>query len=110
MVDVSRPEAPRANRRADPRAVLGMVMLSFDGQAAPPSMLERLRSAPAAGVTLYRWRNAGPPAAVRALTASLVEAAGGPLLVAADQEGGQLDTFGDGVTVFPGAMALGATG
>jgi len=110
MVDVSRPEAPRTNRRADPRSVLGMVMLSFDGQVAPPSILERLRSAPAAGVTLYRWRNAGPPASVRALTSSLVEAAGGPLLIAADQEGGQLDTFGDGVTVFPGAMALGATG
>ncbi len=85
-------------------------MLSFDGQEAPAAVLERLRSMPAAGVTLYRWRNAGPPAAVRALTASLEEAAGGPLLIAADQEGGQLDTFGEGVTAFPGAMALGATG
>jgi beta-N-acetylhexosaminidase len=85
-------------------------MLSFDGLEAPRAILERLRSAPAAGFTLYRWRNAGPPAGVRALTASLVEAAGGPLLIAADQEGGQLDTFGDGVTAFPGAMALGATG
>ena len=103
-------EAGRARRPADPRSVLGLVMLSFDGQVAPAAMLRRLRSAPAAGVTLYRWRNAGPPAAVRALTSSLVEAAGGPLLIAVDQEGGQLDTLGDGVTAFPGAMALGATG
>ena len=34
------------------RSVLGLVMLSFDGQVAPAAMLERLRSAPAAGVTL----------------------------------------------------------
>ena len=33
-----------------------------------------------------------------------------PLLIAADQEGGQLNALGDGPTEFAGAMALGAAG
>ena len=94
----------------DPRAVLGLVMLSFDGRSVPASVRERMASAPAAGVTLYRGRNAAAPDVVRALTDDLVAAAGGPLLIAADQEGGQLDAFSDGATAFPGAMALGAVG
>jgi beta-N-acetylhexosaminidase len=94
----------------DPRAVLGLVMLSFDGRSVPASVRERMASAPAAGVTLYRGRNAAAPDAVRALTDDLVAAAGGPLLIAADQEGGQLIGLGDQTTPFPGSMALGATG
>ena len=37
-------------------------------------------------------------------------AAARPLLIAADQEGGQLNALGEGPTAFAGAMALGAAG
>ncbi|HSW41842.1 MAG TPA: glycoside hydrolase family 3 N-terminal domain-containing protein [Patescibacteria group bacterium] len=82
----------------------------------PPWVRRRLAEAPAAGVTLFRHANVASPAQVRALTAALQAAAGGgagerlPLLVAADQEGGQLIALGDGTTPFAGNMALGAAG
>ena len=47
------------------------------------------------------------------MTSSLQNAARAdsrPLLIAADQEGGQLNAMGDGPTAFAGAMALGAAG
>ncbi len=95
--------------------VRGRLMLAFPGLELPPAMERRLREAPAAGITLFRYHNVDTPAQVRALVgaAQAAAAAGGhegPLLVAADQEGGQLVALGDGTTPFPGAMALGATG
>lgn len=94
---------------------LGRLMLAFDGFDLAPSMAARLAGAPAAGVTLFRYRNAAAPAQVRELAAALQRAAAGfdpaapPLLVAADQEGGQLGALG-GATPFAGNMALGAVG
>ncbi len=64
-------------------------------------------------MTLFRVHNIVDPPQIRGLTAAIQEArpAGAPpLLVAADQEGGQLVGLGDGTTQFAGAMALGATG
>ena len=64
-------------------------------------------------MTLFRLHNVVDPSQVRRLTAAIQAArpAGAPpLLVAADQEGGQLIGLGDGTTPFAGAMALGATG
>ena len=65
-------------------------------------------------MTLFRaHHNVVDPAQIRRLTAAIQGArpAGAPpLLVAADQEGGQLVGLGDGTTQFAGAMALGATG
>lgn len=103
---------------ADPRA---LVMLAFDGPTVPDELRARLAEAPAAGVTLFRHGNVRDPGQVRALTDELQAAAGaagpdaaGPgapsLLVAADQEGGQLVALGDQTTQFAGAMALGAAG
>ena len=100
--------------------VLGRVMLAFDGQELPAAVGDRLRAAPAAGVTLFRFSNVDSPRQVRSLT-DAIQAAGrdgpaavgrspAPLLVAADQEGGQLNALGDGTTPFAGNMALGATG
>ena len=66
-------------------------------------------------MTLFRFFNSGSPAQVRELTAAVQRAASAfdpsapPLLIAADQEGGQLDALG-GATPFPGNMALGAAG
>ena len=89
-------------------AVLGRVMLAFEGFSVPGAVVDRLRAAPAAGFTLFRAFNVESPAQVRALTASLQEAAGGGLLIAADQEAGQLIALGEGSTPFAGNMALGA--
>ena len=96
--------------------VLGRLMLAFRGTRVPPWLRRRLAEAPAAGVTLFRHANVASPAQVRALTAALQAAVARgpgeplPLLVAADQEGGQLIALGDGTTPFAGNMALGAAG
>ncbi len=106
---------------SDEELAVGRVMLAFDGMALPAEVAARLRGAPAAGVTLFRFSNVESPAQVRALTAAIQAAAGerdggasgpggGPLLIAADQEGGQLIGLGDGTTPFAGNMAIGAAG
>ena len=76
-------------------------------------MAEALAARPVAGVTLFAHHNVESPAQVRELTAALQAAAPGdgrPLLIATDQEGGQLNALGGGTTQFAGAMALGAAG
>jgi beta-N-acetylhexosaminidase len=95
--------------------VLGTLMLAFEGKDLPAAVAERLRRAPAAGVTLFRFSNVDSPGQIRELAAAIQAAAArpegpGPLLVAADQEGGQLIALGDGTTPFAGNMALGAAG
>jgi beta-N-acetylhexosaminidase len=107
-----------ATQAAGRDAVLGSLMLAFDGLDLPGEVAERLATAPAAGVTLYRFSNVADAGQVRQLTAAIQAAAAGrpgatgepPLLIAADQEGGQLIGLGDGTTPFAGNMALGATG
>jgi beta-N-acetylhexosaminidase len=90
------------------------MMLSFAGLEPPPEFLATLRQRHVGGVTLYRAVNVKDPAQVRRLAAALqlaaAEAGQPPLLIAADQEGGQLMAIGDGPTPFPGNLALGATG
>jgi beta-N-acetylhexosaminidase len=92
-------------------AILARVMLAFDGVTLPDAMARRLSEAPAAGVTLFRHGNVRTPGQVRELTDAVQRAAEawpGPMLMAADQEGGQLIALGDGSTPFAGNMALGA--
>jgi beta-N-acetylhexosaminidase len=95
-------------------AVLGQLMLAFEGRSLPERVRARLTDAPSAGATLFRAANAGSASELRALTDALQRCAASrgdpPLLVAADQEGGQLMALGVDTTPFPGAMALGATG
>jgi beta-N-acetylhexosaminidase len=105
--------APREASPAD--LALGALMLAFDGAEIPRDLADRLAAAPAAGVTLFRHVNVVSAGQVRALTEALQAAArpwldDGPLLIAADQEGGQLRALGDLVTPFAGSMALGAAG
>jgi beta-N-acetylhexosaminidase len=88
-------------------------MLAFAGTELPADMARSVAAAPPAGVTLFRQHNVHSAAQVRALTAALQAAtppAERPLLIAADQEGGQLIGLGDETTPFAGAMALGAAG
>jgi beta-N-acetylhexosaminidase len=88
-------------------------MVAFDGTELPRSAARRISEHGVAGVTLFPFLNVADPAQVRRLTAAIQEArpAGAPpVLVAADQEGGQLIGCGSATTPFAGAMALGATG
>ena len=104
-------------------AILGRMMLAFEGERLPAWVAERLSAAPAAGMTVFRHHNVRSPGQVRELTDAFQRAGeagtsgrvgqGGrtlPLLVAADQEGGQLQALGDETTPFAGNMALGAVG
>ncbi|RPI93156.1 MAG: glycoside hydrolase family 3 protein [Chloroflexi bacterium] len=89
------------------------LLLAFRGKDKPSNeILRALREYRPGGITLFRSFNMGTPAQIRALTRSLQKLARGLdlplLLIAADQEGGQLMAFGDG-TPLPGNMALGAT-
>ena len=65
---------------------------------------------PLGGVTLYRSLNVADAGQVAALTARLQQASLEPLLIGADQEGGQLMALGEDTTAFPGNLALGAAG
>ena len=93
-------------------AVRERLMLAFEGTEIPADTLATLRDAPAAGFTLFRHLNVESPAQVRRLTIELQAANRNPLplLIAADQEGGQLNAMGEETTQFAGNMALGATG
>jgi beta-N-acetylhexosaminidase len=88
-------------------------MVAFAGTELPAEMARAVAAAPPAGVTLFRQHNVHSAAQIRALTTALQAATPPterPLLVAADQEGGQLIGLGDETTPFAGAMALGAAG
>jgi beta-N-acetylhexosaminidase len=95
------------------QAVGQKLLLSFEGTEPSPEVLTTIRRQHIGGVTLFRAANVESPAQVRELTAALQRVAGAsgqpPLLIATDQEGGQLMAI-SGTTLFPGNMALGATG
>jgi beta-N-acetylhexosaminidase len=96
------------------QAVGQQFLLTFEGREAPPDQfLEVLRRQHVGGVVLFRHKNMGNLTELRGLTQALQHAAAAsrqpPLLIAADQEGGQLMAV-DQTTPFPGNMALGATG
>ena len=101
-------------------SILGHLMLAFEGVRLPGGLRDRLGEGPAAGFTLFRPLNVRSPRQVRSLTTALQAAAVSgvgsaasgqlPLLIAADQEGGQLLALGGGWTAFGGPMAIGATG
>lgn len=93
-------------------AIGQLLMLTFAGTEPPAELLAALRAQPFGGVTLFRALNGQSPAQVRALTSALQAAVAAadypPLLIAVDQEGGQLMAL-PGTTPFPGNLALGAT-
>ena len=87
------------------------LLLAFDGTEPPAWLLDGIRAGAVPGVTLFRFHNIGTPPDVRCLTETLQESGpdgAPPLLVAADQEGGQLRGLGDDITPFAGNLALGA--
>ncbi|MEX1336229.1 MAG: glycoside hydrolase family 3 N-terminal domain-containing protein [Candidatus Limnocylindrales bacterium] len=114
----STPErAPASGRRTlrpsaalPAETVLAQLLPAFDGPRPPGWLLRRIAAGHAHGVTVFLRANAADGDAVAALTEELHAAAPGhlPLLIGADQEGGQLVGLGHDTTRFPGAMALGA--
>ncbi|MHB8088442.1 MAG: glycoside hydrolase family 3 protein [Anaerolineaceae bacterium] len=90
------------------------LLLAFQGKEFTPEMQQALASYKPGGVTFFRSFNISSPAQVKKLVSDLQEHAQNlglsPLLIGADQEGGQLMSIGEGTTPLPGNMALGATG
>ncbi|HXF84556.1 MAG TPA: glycoside hydrolase family 3 N-terminal domain-containing protein [Anaerolineales bacterium] len=89
------------------------LLLAFHGkEKLPPEIVTAFEKFHPGGVTLFRSLNVGALSQLRELTASLQRLARDlglpPLIIATDQEGGQLMAVGDG-TPLPGNMALGAT-
>ena len=97
---------------SSPAKLLGQrVMVGFSGLAAPASLLSAIRAGQVGAVILF-GANVSTPAQVKALTASLqrVASAGGnpPLLIATDQEGGQVKRLQSGPpTLSPPQMVSG---
>ncbi len=87
------------------------LLLAFEGTTVPSWLARHLSDDPPAGVTLFREWNLTSPAQTAELVTDLQTRNGAdvPLLVAIDQEGGQLLGL-VGSTPFAGNMALGAAG
>jgi len=90
--------------------VAKLQLWGFEGREVPPDLLERASRGEVSGVSLFRAANVTSPSQIRDLTDSLCDAAGtSDLLIAIDQEGGQLRAVA-GSTPFAGNLALGAAG
>lgn len=94
-------------------AVGQRLLLAFHGKDHLPAELKSIvHDIRPAGFTLFRPYNIDHPQQVRLLTDQLqqlaLEAGLPPFLIAADQEGGQLNAIGPGTTQLPGNLALGA--
>jgi beta-N-acetylhexosaminidase len=90
------------------RLAAGLFMVGFPGTAPPPETVALVEQG-LAGV-IYFARNVTGASQLARMTADLVKRAPGPLLVAADEEGGIVSRLPRGLARMPGAMALGATG
>jgi beta-N-acetylhexosaminidase len=90
------------------------MMFGFHGVEPSEEILRLIRERQVGGVILFA-RNVTGPQQVRRLTLALQKAAyeAGhpvPLLISVDQENGVVRRFGQGTTLLPGNMAIGATG
>ncbi len=88
----------------------GNALVSFQGTSIDGSIAELFAEPKVAGAMLYLPFNIRSAQQTRHLTRALTRAAGHPILVAVDQEGGQLLAAGPDMTPFAGNMALGAVG
>ncbi|GAA0368469.1 beta-N-acetylhexosaminidase [Bacillus horti] len=96
------------------RQKIGQLMVfGFAGTAPSKEILSLIREQHVGGIILF-GRNVGTPEEVLSLTTALQKEAKEsnhklPLLICTDQENGVVRRMGEGTTVFPGAMLLGAT-
>lgn len=90
-----------------------LLIAGFKGTTMSQEIKQLIHDYHIGGVILF-GRNIGTPAEILALTQSLqqeAKAAGysSPLLICIDQENGVVRRLGEGTTIIPGAMLLGAT-
>jgi beta-N-acetylhexosaminidase len=86
--------------------VLARFMLGFDGDSLPAQLAQYLAQG-LAGVVIYQ-RNYGNVESLRNLTAEILRAAGRPVLIGIDQEGGTRFALKSPFTAWPSAAELGA--
>ncbi len=110
------PEVERILAGMSVEAKVGQAMVvAFAGDTPTAEVLGLLDDLRVGGVILFQDNvGRGSPERVRTVIAALQaraqRGAGGlPLLIAVDQEGGPVVRVGEAATLFPGAMALGAT-
>lgn len=84
-------------------------MLGLAGPRADRRAVSLLRDTGACGVLLLA-RNIEGPKQLKKLAAELVQKTGRPLLFSIDHEGGWVLRFSQGLTAFPGNLALGRSG
>ncbi|MFD1848627.1 beta-N-acetylhexosaminidase [Oceanobacillus bengalensis] len=90
-----------------------LLVVGFDGKTVPEEIKDMIHNYHVGGIILF-GRNIGTPLEILHLTTSLQREAKEagykyPLLICMDQENGVVRRLGDGATIFPGAMTLGAT-
>src|SRR2546422_5904588 len=85
------------------------LMIGIPGTAVRDEDIRLFQDTRAAGLILYR-RNFESPAQLVSLLIALEEALARRLLVATDHEGGRVIMLGEGVTIFPDNLAVGAAG
>src|SRR3990172_2609452 len=94
-------------RRAD-AGILERLLAGFHGTSVP-SDIATLLAGGLSGIALYP-RNFGSPSELRALTDALRRAAGAPLLIGIDQEGGTRFALPPPLTAWPSPADLGRLG
>ncbi|MUV39017.1 Beta-N-acetylhexosaminidase [Lentibacillus sp. JNUCC-1] len=90
-----------------------LFVVGFEGKSVPDYIRKMIHDDHIGGIILFS-RNIGTPSEVLELTTELqleAKRAGyeQPLLICLDQENGIVRRLGEGTTLFPGSMALGAT-
>jgi beta-N-acetylhexosaminidase len=89
-------------------SVLARFMLGFDGRVLPTELADYLARG-LAGVVVYQ-RNFASAEELRTLTSTIREAAGRPVLIGIDQEGGTRFALREPFTSWPSAAELGRLG
>ena len=85
---------------------IGCVMLDLEGTELQVEECELLKH-PSVGGLIYFSRNFESVAQITALSAAVRKAAGKPILIAVDHEGGRVQRFRDGFTRLPPIASLG---
>ena len=99
----------KGHRKTEPRdSVLARFMLGFEGDSLPSGLAEYLARG-LGGVVIYQ-RNFSSAERLLNLALSIREAAGQPVLIGIDQEGGRRFALREPFTVWPSATELGKLG
>ncbi|GBF37886.1 glycoside hydrolase family 3 protein [Leptospira johnsonii] len=106
-------QAEEISSKLSPEELVGQVIhVAIPGTVLDPIAKKEIETIKPGGVILF-GRNLGSKSEIKSLNKDLqtsaLENTGLPLLISVDQEGGRVIRVKDGVTQFPGAMALGQT-